>query len=180
MVNKIGITGAVLRALGLLAVLTAGGGLPQVAAWQAAITLAPALAALWAMGRIEPRYRFRLAAPSWDVLRPHLSTSFTAAGALAIGGVYWQMPQLLLGLVGGTAWIAQYHIAQKFPMAVMAITGRAGGALFPAASKHDGAQDLSRLREVLEVGTRWLAAGALPFCLVLAIIAPDLLKAWLE
>lgn len=178
-VNKLGAAAALLRAAGLVVLVTGGAGLLAAAVWEAAVALSAGLAAIAVVGRVQPAYLFYPRRFQFKTLRPHIGPGLSASCAAAVGASYWQIPPLLLGMVGGAAWIAPYHIAQKFPLAVLSLSERVASVLFPAASRHARAQDLPRVREVLEVGVRWLAVLALPLCLLLFLLAPNLLLAWL-
>lgn len=177
-VNKVSAAAALARAAGIVVLLAAGAGLAAVAAWTALLSVAAAATAVFAVARIEPRYRFRLGRFDWKAIAPYARTGFSASCASSLGALYWQIPQILLGVAGGAAWIAQYHIAQKFPLTILAMSATASSVFFPAASQHERAGQTARLREVLESGTRLIVLGALPLCLMLWIVAPGLLRSW--
>ena len=64
-------------------------------------------------------------------------------------------------------------------LVVWGINSRLGEVLFPAASAQARARNRTGTQQILEVGTRWTFLVAMPLCLILWILAPDLLRAWL-
>jgi O-antigen/teichoic acid export membrane protein/2-polyprenyl-3-methyl-5-hydroxy-6-metoxy-1,4-benzoquinol methylase len=173
------IAAVVLRAVGIITLLAVGAGLPSIAAWLALASALTTSAAVGIVSRIEPRYSLRLGGFDWAALREHILFGFASHLARKIGDIIWQIPAMAIGLFRGSAAIVPYYIGQRFPQAVSAINWSVGEVFFPAASEHARSQDMDRSREVLEVGTRWSLATALPLCVVLWIIAPNLLRAWL-
>ena len=177
--NRIWITVALLRAAGIIALLGVGATLMAVAAWYFLATAVTAFAALRVVGRLQPRFRLLAGGFNWSPLYAHLRFGLMSMLANAASGLLWETMPLLIGVVRGPAAIVPYHIGQRFPLAVSGIVWRTAVVLFPAASEHERAMDMGRTRVVLEVGTRWIIVLALPVCLVLWILAPNLLQAWL-
>lgn len=177
--NLITILGAVLRAIGIIALLWAGKGVVPVAAWQAGVGAVTAFALLSLVARFRPQYRLRLRWPDWSFLRPHLPFGFASLLSTLASKLLWESGTVLIGFVLGSARIVPYYIGQKFPTAVSFFGWRIAEVLFPAASEYERDRNLNRTREVLEVGTRWVMTLIVPVCIVLWIIAPQLLHAWL-
>ena len=176
--NLISIAGVLLRGAGVIVLLSIEAGLVAVAAWCAVAATATAVAGLAVASWFGPRFRFRLGYFSWASLRAHIPFSVASQIASGLLNAAWSAGPLLIGVVLGSSWVVPYYIGQKFPMAVCGITFRAGEVLFPAASEHERAKNLTGTREVLEVGTRWIVVLALPICTVLFIVAPNVLRAW--
>jgi O-antigen/teichoic acid export membrane protein len=176
--NLIAIAGVLLRAAGVIVLLSIGAGLVAVAAWYAVAAGVTAVVGLAVVSRLGPRFRFRLGYFSWASLRAHIPFGIASQIASGLINVVWSAAPLLIGVVLGSSWVVPYYIGQKFPLAVSGLTWRAGEVLFPAASEHERAKNLPGTREVLEVGTRWIVVLALPICTVLFIVAPTLLRAW--
>jgi SAM-dependent methyltransferase len=70
-------------------------------------------------------------------------------------------------------------VGQKFPLAMSRIQGRALDVIFPAASQAGQSEDSGAIRQLIEVGTRWMVVLMLPLYLVLGIAAPYLLRVWI-
>lgn len=177
--NLITIFGAIVRAIGIIALLWAGKNVVWVATWQAGIGGLMAAAGLVLVVRLQPQYRLRLDWPDWSSLRPHLPFGFASLLSTLASKLLWESGTVLIGFIMGSAQVVPYYIGQKFPTAVSFFGWRLAEVLFPAASEYERKQDLSRTREVLEVGTRWVMVLVVPICIVLWVIAPNLLHAWL-
>jgi len=169
---------AIIRGVGIIALIKLGTGLVAVMMWQVLAAAAAALAGQWAVGKIAGKFRFRVGRFDWSLVRPQLPFSLANQLTSIVEVIIWETAPLLVGLVLGSKWIAPYYIAQEFPIAVGPIIWTAAEALFPAVSQHQRDQNIAQTREILEVGTRWIVVVALPLCLGLGIVAPRLLQAW--
>ncbi len=167
----------VLRAVGIVVVLQGGRGLVSVMVWQVIASIAGLITAIEIVSRIETSLGFRIAPFSWAVLTRHVRFSVLSQLNALAGKVIWEMPPVIVGLVLGSASVATYYVAQKFPIAVTTLIWAAAAALFPAAAQAKG-EHPAAVREVLEVGTRWIVLLALPICLLLWTLAPTLLRVW--
>lgn len=178
-VNLISTGGVLLRAAGIVILMLAGEDLISVAIWNALSSAVTAFAAFAVVGRREPQYRFGDSPLEWRTLRGHLRFSLESwVTSLAITGI-WETSSLMVGMIRGSAWIAPFHIGQKLPLAVSRILSRVAQVLFPSASHYQRRQDGPAAFELLEAGTRWLLLLALPICLLLWILAPNILEAWI-
>ncbi len=177
--NAVSIGSVLLGTIGTIAILQSGASLVAVAAWQALVSLLTAAAAFFTIARVEPDYRPRLGRFRWDSLRSHVSFSLASQLATGAMSLVWQIPSFLIGLVSGPTPLASYYIAQKFPLAASQVGWCAAEALFPAASRQARAENPAGARAIFELGTRWVVILMLPICVVLWIVAPDLLRAWL-
>ncbi len=172
------VAATLLRAAGIVALLAAGFGLLAVAAWQTLTAALVAAAGLAVVGQMFPAFRLRGGVLDWRLLRSRLP--FAMISQLTSGAIdlVWQVIPVLIRVTRGSVAITPYHVGQRFPLAVSAFNWRAAEALFPAASR-DAPQDLAQGRELLRTGTRWSLLLTVPLCLVLWIVAPSLLRAWL-
>lgn len=166
------------RAAGIVALLTAGAGLLAVAAWHAAASMVAAVAALVVVARLEPRFRLRMGRLDWGLLRARLPFGFASQLTSAAIDILWDGVPVVIGLMRGSAAIVPYHVGQRFPIGVSTINWRSSEVLFPAASGQRRVENAAGARELLQTGTRLNIVVALPFCLVLWIVAPQLLQAW--
>jgi FkbM family methyltransferase len=168
-----------LAALGTVALLALGRGLLAVAAWQSGSALAGALASLLVVVWLQPRFSLRPSGFEWQALRQRLPFSLTSQLTDAAIRVVWEAPALLIGLFRGSIAIVPYHIGQKFPVAVSQVSWCAAEALYPAASPEEAGAEQPRRRAILELGVRWVVVLVLPLAVVLWIVAPSLLQAWI-
>ena len=176
--NALMIAMAIWRACGIIALLKLGRGLLTVMAWQALATAAAAWAGHWALRNLRREFRFGIGRPDWSILRAHLSFGLASQLTTVADVMLWQLVPVIVGFVLGSGWIAPFYIAQRFPLSLAPVIWSTAEALFPAVSQHQRDDDFTRTREILEVGTRWTVVIALPLCLVLILMAPELLQAW--
>jgi O-antigen/teichoic acid export membrane protein/SAM-dependent methyltransferase len=178
--NAIIAAAAVLTGAGTIAILVGGGGLEAVAAWQAVAASMAAIAALSIAVSDWRTAAFGFPRPSWRALRNHLGFGF-ASQLVTVGvNLLWVAPPLLIGSISGSRAIASYDVARRFPLALSAIGWRSSEAFFPTASREGRAGSIQRRRDVLDAVTRWNLVLALPLSVVLGLLAPNLLAAWLE
>ena len=178
-INLIQVSSDLLRAAGIIALLRWGQGLVWVVGWQVLVGSVTALAALAMIGRLHPGLQIRPTRLHWPVLRAHLPFSLTSQLTTGAQWVLWDAAPVLIGLVRGSAWIVPYHVGLKFPATVTGITWRVAEVFFPPASEQSRKQGLTGTWNLIHTGTRWTVVLALPLCLTLAILAPNLLRAWL-
>ncbi len=176
--NGLAIIWALWRAFGFIALMKLGTGLLAVMVWQAVATWAAAWAGQTVVSKLQAEFRFGLGRFDWNLVRTHLPFGIASQLTTIAEVMIWQMVPVVVGLVLGPGWIAPFYIAQRFPVALGPIIWSTADALFPAVSQHQGDGEIARTREILEVGTRWTIVVALPLCLVLTAIAPELLQAW--
>jgi O-antigen/teichoic acid export membrane protein len=176
--NALAIILALWRAFGFIALMKLGTGLLPVMVWQAVATAAAAWAGQAVVSKLEAEFRFGWGRFDWNLVRTHLPFGIASQLTTIAEVMIWQMVPVVVGLLLGSGWIAPFYIAQKFPAALGPIIWSTADALFPAVSQHQEDGEMARTREILEVGTRWTIVVALPLCLVLSAIAPELLQAW--
>ena len=177
--NRIAVAVTLSRAAAVLLVLATGGRLKAVATAYASASLLTAWFALRVLRRIEPRYRVHLDWPGTAVLRPYLSFGLSSFFVVATTSVLWQGAPALIGFLQGTAAVPLYYAAQKFPLGITAISSRLSIVFFSASSRDATEPGPSRALHLALMGTRWVVSIALPFCVILGVIAPVLLRAWL-
>ena len=179
-VNTVAVIEAFLRVSGVFLLLHSGFGFLPVVGWWVLATATSAVVGQVFISRLDPPLRFRPARLEWQSLRQHLPYGLSSRLALIGYSISWQGMPLLISLVLGSAAIVPYYIGQKFPVAIVKISGRASDVFFPAASEAASAGDqIPRTREILALGLRWTILLTLPLCLVLWVIAPNLLRVWM-
>jgi O-antigen/teichoic acid export membrane protein/SAM-dependent methyltransferase len=178
--NALAIFSAIVRAAGIVALLRLGANLTWIMIWQ----VIAAGAAVWAgqimIGGNAPEFRTALGWVDWNMVRGHLPYGIANQIANFSEIILWQTIPVVVGLALGSAWISTFYIAQKFPISIAPLIWATASALFPALSQHRDESGLAHTQEILEIGTRWTMAIALPLCLGLFITAPELLQAWVH
>ena len=177
--NVISTAAVVLESGGIVGLIVAGKGLVYVAAWHALVSAGAAYASYEAVSRVEPLFRLRLGRIEWGTIRPSIPFGLLSQFAEAARSFLWQAPPILIGFVLGSSSVVPYHIGRRIPQMITALYMRASAVFFPAVSEHAHRGNRASIREILEVGTRWIVVWALPVCLILWILAPRLLQAWI-
>ncbi|MBI4542784.1 MAG: hypothetical protein HY705_07130 [Gemmatimonadetes bacterium] len=170
---------AVVGAVGTVGLVAVHAGLLTVIAWQILVTAGTAAAALALTARLEPRFGVPIGPLDRSLLRGHVSFSVQSQLVTGLVRIVWGTAPLLVGAIRGAGAIAFYHIGQRFPYAIADVTWRVSEVLFPAAADRGRTSDTKRARGILEVGTRWTVALALPLCIILWTVAPSLLGTWI-
>src|SRR5207244_684601 len=166
------------RALGFIGLIASSAGLVALSLWQAGVSLAMAVLSFRVVGRVEPGLLKVPRRPDLSALRPHIKFGLASQLSSRLMKLIWDVAPLLIGTVRGSAAIAPYYVGQRFPITVNGLTSRLAEVIFPAASEDAAAPDRAGGRRALGVGTRWTTVFALPFCIVLLILGPKLLHAW--
>ena len=177
--NAIAAGAALARLVGSLALLWMGRSILAIAVWNAVLCVLWAGVALAFVSSIEPRLRFRLGHFRWRLVRPHLSFGILSILTILAIKIIWDMAPLVIGLLRGSASIVPYSIGRRFPIAVNDVNSRAAETFFPAASERMARNDWEGMQGVLQLGTRWILVMALPFCIILWIVAGNLLHVWI-
>lgn len=176
-VNYIRSGAAVLRAAGIVALLALGGSLISIAIWQAIAAVLGVVLTFAVVRNLVPQFRFRLTRLHWKQLRQKSSFAISSSLTTIFGGFVWQVGSLVIGFMQGSAAVVPFYIGEKFPYATANAGWQAAEALFPAAGQNQ--KDLSRTREILKVGARWVLVLMLPTAILLWFAGPSLLNLWL-
>ena len=173
--SAISVAGALLRAGGYVLLLGSGRGVVAVVTWSAIISLSSAVTALAAMrfGQRPVRCRLRF---EWELFRPHLPFAGQTFAATLSMRTIWDLSPTVLGWLRGAAAVVPLSLGQRFPFAVGRLNYTASAAFLPAASAGDA---VTGMAEVVLLGTRWVMTVALPLCVVLWVLAPNLVSVWL-
>lgn len=176
-INLIRSGSAIFRAAGIVLLLAMGGSLISIAAWQVFAAVIGVIATFLVVRRLVPHFHFQVARLHWNLLRRKLSFAISSALTNIFGGVVWQVGPLLIGFMQGSASVVPFYIGEKFPYAATNAGWQAAEALFPAAGQNQN--NLSRTREILRVGTRWVLVLMLPAAILLWFVGPSLLTVWI-
>jgi O-antigen/teichoic acid export membrane protein/2-polyprenyl-3-methyl-5-hydroxy-6-metoxy-1,4-benzoquinol methylase len=177
--NYFSIAAAIVWTTGVISLLALGVGLEGIAAWQALISIITGFVAILIVTHLRPRVSFHWDQFSWSSFSPHVSFSIMSQLSGIANKVLWEVPPLLIGFTHGPASIVPYGIGQRIPLAISGIAWRAAEVLFPAASETTKSINDGRSREILEVGTRYIALLMLPLCLILWVFGSELLRVWM-
>lgn len=168
---------AIFRALGIVVILALGGSLISIALWQVAAAVAGAAITLFLVRRLMPQLRFRIGHLHLDKLRQRLSFAISSLLTTTLGGLVWESGSLLIGVMLGSASVVPFYIGRKFPYMASGFGWQTAEGVFPAAAANQ--ESLSRSREILKVGTRWVLVLMLPIVVLLWVVGPNLLSVWI-
>jgi O-antigen/teichoic acid export membrane protein/SAM-dependent methyltransferase len=169
------------RFAGIVGLLSAGGGLVPVMAWQAVTSLLMAATSLTILSRAAPAFHLHLRArPNLRALRTRAGFGIGSVLATLASAVSWQVAPLLVGIVVGSPALALYQVSQKIPIAVSGISNRMSTVLFPAASRYERSGDVAASADLVTTGTRWIAIVIVPLAALLWPLAPAILERWVD
>jgi O-antigen/teichoic acid export membrane protein len=176
--NALTIAAATLRSVGSIVLIVGGANLLPIAIWYAGVGVGAALAGIFLVVHMEPRF---CASPllTWAEARRHLHFGLMSQANALFTRIVWESGPVLMGALAGPAAVVALHIGQRLPSVLSLIGDRTGGVIFPAASEL--AYDHKAVREaaLLESGTRSVLIVALPACALLWVFAPALMHAWI-
>src|SRR5438477_1212510 len=157
-------------------VALAGRGLVAVAVASLLTSIPACVAALAILYRQLPRRRAR---PNWADLSLLFSYGREMALLRPIGVIHRVMDRVIVGAALGPAAVALVEIATQVQVGADAILSAASYSVTPSASWLDARGDREHLAELFIRGTRLAVLATLPFIVVPALLAPELVRAWL-
>ncbi|MFQ5527062.1 MAG: polysaccharide biosynthesis C-terminal domain-containing protein, partial [Thermoanaerobaculia bacterium] len=167
------------RAVGLVVLLELGMDVSSLAAWHA-LSAWLLLGGAFAAVRVQdPRYRFRFGALDWEPVREHIRLSLSWQLSTWLGSLLLQIAPVLIGVIAGSAAVVPFYVGYKIPQLVSSIGWHSAEVLVPPSSLEHRRGDRAALRGILRAGTRWITMLVLPLGVILWILAPRLLAAWI-
>jgi len=177
LMNGLAIWIALLRAVGIVVMLQMGFGLVGLAAWNAVASTQNLFLYLLLARRSGPAYAFRPRPAMLPALWHRLGFSVASQITALTNSLLWELPAALIGALRGPAAVVPYYVGQRFPLALLRLTGRSAEVVYPAAAEHQ--DDAVKSREVVVAATRTMLFVALPLAIGLWILAPNLLLRWI-
>jgi O-antigen/teichoic acid export membrane protein/SAM-dependent methyltransferase len=169
---------AILRTVGIIVALEAGGSIVAVATWYVLMCVATGAVTYTVALSLAPQFRPQFVRLQVSQIRNQFEFSLVSQIAAGCTSVLWRVAPFMIGILRGAAAIVPYEVGQKFPMAVFSISWQAADVLFPAASEYHSSRQEEHSRQLLEGGTRSVLFFVLPICVALWILAPNLLTTW--
>ena len=177
--NLLAISSSLLNALGIISVLTFGGRLLGVVEAEALISILSLIAAYVAVVCLVPRFTQHPGKLNLQILRPHISFSLLSQLSVFANAALWNGPPMLIGLMLGPVGLVPFQLGCKFPLAVGNFAWQLAAVMIPIASRHQRTNNVLPAGQALEAGTRWVIVLTLPTFIILWIVGPYLLGAWL-
>jgi len=177
--NLLAVSACILNAVAIVAVLAAGGRLLAVVEAEALVSILGLSVAYAAVAHIAPPLRQRPERLKLQILRPHMRFSLFSQLSVTANAALWNGPPMLIGLMLAPAGLVPYQLGSKFPLAAGNIAWELAAVMIPIASRHQRTNDVLSAAEAFEAATRWVTVLILPIFIILWIVGPGLLSAWL-
>lgn len=177
--NLLAIASSLLNAFVVVGVLALGGRLLGVVEGEALVSILALVAAYTVVAMLAPRLRPRLGLLDFNTLRPHISVSLLSQLSVITNAILWNGPPMLIAVMLGPASLVPYQLGCKFPLAVGNFAWDLAAVMIPIASRHQRINSTTPAGEAFEVGTRGVTVLTLPIYIVLWVVGPSLLRAWL-
>jgi O-antigen/teichoic acid export membrane protein len=177
--NLYAISTALINAVAVVATLVLKGGLSAVIQVQMSMSIVGAIAVYFVTRHVAPRLPQGIQRQDWTTLRSRARFSLLTNLTILANVGLWQGPPLLIGLVLGPISLVPYYIGCKFPLTFNMLTWDLAVVMIPAVSHRERGGSVAHAAETLEIGTRWVVVATVPFYVILWIVGPHLLDAWL-
>ncbi len=164
---------------GIVVVLALGYGLMGILVLSVLLALATATFQLWMVYRLVPGYRLRIAAFDRVYLRSILGYSLNVQGGTLAELLFDPATKLILTRYLGVASVTQYEVGTRITTQLRNLFAVALLPLFPGVSHMDAGEGRVRIEAVYRRSARYVVIFGLPAYLLLIIVAPWLLSAWL-
>jgi len=176
--SGIGIGYVAAHGLGLVVVVTAGGGLRAVVLWEALTVVMSELAhAIVARKLVPPRV-------GRPIVRRWVRVLLPFAGNIVVGyaasSLLIPTSRLLLGMFRPLAEVAYFSLAVKLASEARACAGHIAGAATPAASDLVGRADRASLALVFTQAFRWSLLALVPVGVMAATLGGRFITYWVN
>jgi O-antigen/teichoic acid export membrane protein len=178
-VNAVGVLSTVLRALIIVWVLAAGGGLIALTWIQLGATLATALAAAWISFHLYPQLRIRRALADRAHLRLLSSFSAYSFTLLVFDSLVLYADSLIVGIFLPVSFVTFFWIAANLINYSFAIVGGISKISTPMASALEAQGDDRGLERVLLNGTSYATAVVLPLATTFMLRGNPFIRLWM-
>ena len=168
-----------LRALALVWVLRAGGGLVGIACVQLGGTLLKQLAHLALLRRAAPFLRARLRQPSPSARAELFSFGVWAFASAVASRLLLATDAIVIERCLSLGMLTFYAVPAGLLLQVETLVAAAHGVLFPWISSREARGDERANRELYLHGTRYLLLALLPVVFVLFTAGGDFLRLWM-
>ncbi len=165
--------------VGIVAVLALGYGLTGILILSVLLALVTAVVQVWMVYRVVPGYRLHIAAFDRAYLRTILGYSLNVQGGTLAALFFDPATKLILTRYLGVASVTQYEVGTRITTQLRNLYAVALLPLFPGVSHMDAGEGRARVEAVYRRSARYVVIFGLPAYLLLIIVAPWLLDAWL-
>jgi O-antigen/teichoic acid export membrane protein len=177
-INSISISALILRFAGFAILLELHRSLKAIASWYAVVSIVECLLTMAIVQRLgalvgdRSFIRWRLLGRSGDFAFSSFLTSI-------LQNLYWLSPPVLLGMLsGGTSSTISLYAGQRPCFIISDLTWRGAEVVFSAAAGQSGDSKPPLHGQLVIFGTKCLLAIAMPLCIGLLILAPEVVQIW--
>ncbi len=164
---------------GIVVVLALGYGLMGILVLSTVLAIATAAVQVWMVYRIVPGYRLQITAFDRSYLHRILGYSLNVQGGTLAALLFDPATKLILTRYLGVASVTQYEVGTRITTQLRNLFAVALLPLFPGVSHMDAGEGRARVEAVYRRSARYVVIFGLPAYLLLIIVAPWLLNAWL-
>lgn len=168
-----------LVALGMIAVLLLGGGLPALALVHCVIMVGSALARKHLMKRVCPELVISRRLASWPTLVEQARYGIKSLVPSIANLLSNQALSLLIVAFVGPASLAVFSRSRSLMTTMRSLAARFGMIVVPIASGLQARSDRAALRETLLTTPAIISSVALPVLIALGLLGNDLLRLWM-
>ncbi len=178
LVNITVIVVAIAQAAGWAIVLATGGGLVELGIVTITISGIGQLSRYLLLRRLVPGANISRERFDRGLVRPFAAQSIWFSVTYVGEIVRTRVDVLVVGLLVSVSGAGIYGVAQKIITAVIELIDPVTNLFFPHSASLAARDEKLALQESLLTGTRITLAIAAPLCLTLAVLAPQILDAW--
>jgi O-antigen/teichoic acid export membrane protein len=173
------LTQLAIRVVGIVAVLSVGGGIVAVAFCELLAAVVGNALLAYISRRIYPQLRIQFTRPRPEVIRKIWSYSFYAFLLTIAGQLIYQTDNLVVGALVSASAVTFYAIGNSLCRYTQQFIYAMTATFNPAASTYESRGDMSKLRSLYYNGTRAAMVISLPIVLTLIIRGRSFIRVWM-
>jgi O-antigen/teichoic acid export membrane protein len=135
--------------------------------------------AFYVLGRMPAGLHLTRGRWSWPDIGPAFAHAFGFFQGKILTVAFTYAPSLVISALAGPAAAGVYDLLMRIPRMVKVLSGMLGSALLPFASRSEVRGQTAQIERVLYSGTMLALMLVVPIASALAVLAPDVLGAWL-
>jgi O-antigen/teichoic acid export membrane protein len=176
--NAVSVTGVLLSATGIAAVLLLDGGVLGMATVGIIVTILMPLPSIWLIKRIAPELQFGWRGGSRQLVRPVLSFASSLFLMNIAGHLQTRTGGMVIGAFLPLSAVTPYAIAGRLSEVAQILTDQFMKVILPLASALNAADDRTRMRSLYITSTRLTLAVIMPVACILIVLARPILSVW--
>jgi O-antigen/teichoic acid export membrane protein len=179
LLSSVTIARVLLRAGGIVWLLSRGHGLVAMALWELSVALLVGLAQSWICLREYPGLREGCGRPDWDTARKIWAYGSYASVITLAGAILYYSDNIVVGAILGSTAVTFYAIAGTLGSSAGQVVAALSSTFAPLASSLDAAGKSEQLRRLLVQGTRASLLLFLPISCALFFRGQTFIGLWM-